>query len=46
MTIELDDVVRRLLDPLAHPQALGVTLLFAAILMICYLTITTREPAP
>jgi uncharacterized membrane protein len=42
----LGDVARRLLNPLAHPQALGVTVLFAAILMICYLTITLREPAP
>ena len=41
----LSDVVTRLADPLAHPQALGVTCLFAAILFVCYLALAPREPA-
>jgi hypothetical protein len=30
---------------LSHPQTIGVTLLFAAILFVCYLALTSREPA-
>ena len=41
----LSDVVTRLADPLAHPQALGVTCLFAAILFVCYVALAPREPA-
>jgi uncharacterized membrane protein len=40
----LTDVTTRLADPLAHPQALGVTCLFAAILFICYVALAPREP--
>jgi uncharacterized membrane protein len=39
------DVVVRLADPMQHPRTLGVTLLFAAILFVCYLAFTAREPA-
>ena len=42
----LGDLAHQLVDPLGNPQAVGVTFLFAAILMVCYLTITSREPAP
>jgi uncharacterized membrane protein len=41
----LSDVAVRLADPLSHPRTFGVTFLFAAILLICYLTLTSREPA-
>lgn len=41
----LGDVAVRLINPWNHPQALGVTCLFAAILLICYLTLTSRESA-
>jgi uncharacterized membrane protein len=33
------DVALRLADPWNHPGALGVTLLFAAFLLVCYLTL-------
>jgi uncharacterized membrane protein len=36
----LADVVIRLADPLNHPRTIGVTLLFAAFLLVCYLTFT------
>jgi len=39
------DVAIRLADPLSHPQTYGVTLLFAAILLVCYLAITSWETA-
>jgi uncharacterized membrane protein len=41
----LADVAIRLADPLQHPRTLGVTLLFAAILFVCYLAFAVREPA-
>lgn len=41
----LTDVTTRLADPLGHPQALGVTCLFAAILFVCYLALGPRERA-
>ncbi len=41
----LTDVAIRLADPLSHPRAVGVTFLFAAILFVCYLAFTPREPA-
>jgi len=40
----LTDVAVRLADPLAYPQAMGVTVLFAAILFVCYLALGAREP--
>ncbi len=36
----LTDVVIRLTDPWSHPGTFGVTLLFAAFLLVCYLTFT------
>jgi uncharacterized membrane protein len=39
----LADVTTRLADPLGHPQALGVTCLFAAILFVCYVALAPRE---
>jgi len=39
------DVATRLTHPWNHPQTLGVTALFAAILLVCYLTVAPREPA-
>jgi uncharacterized membrane protein len=39
------DVTARLADPLGHPQTFGVTILFAAILWVCYLALAPREPA-
>ena len=39
----LSDVVFRLVRPLEYPGAFGVTFLFAAILLVCYLTLTPRE---
>jgi uncharacterized membrane protein len=41
----LGDIAVRLADPLSHPQTFGVTFLFAAILFVCYLALTSREPA-
>jgi uncharacterized membrane protein len=41
----LADVAVRLADPLAHRQTFGVTFLFGAILFLCYLMLTSREPA-
>jgi uncharacterized membrane protein len=41
----LRDVAVRVTDPLTYPAAFGVTFLFAAILFICYLALTCREPA-
>jgi uncharacterized membrane protein len=42
----LADVALRLANPLQHPRTFGVTLLFAALLLVSYLTLTAREPAP
>ncbi|RME49591.1 MAG: DUF1361 domain-containing protein [Caldilineae bacterium] len=39
------DVALRLTDPLAHPGAVGVTVLFSAFLLVCYLTLTA-VPSP
>jgi uncharacterized membrane protein len=39
----LGDVAVRLADPLNYPRTLGVTLLFAALLFVCYLALTARE---
>jgi len=36
----LTDVAIRLVHPLSHLQTFGVTFLFAAFLLVCYLTIT------
>jgi uncharacterized membrane protein len=41
----LADVAVRLADPLSYPRTFGVTLLFAAILFVSYLTLTAREPS-
>lgn len=41
----LRDVAVRLAAPLSYPAAFGVTFLFAAIMLICYLAVTSREPA-
>jgi uncharacterized membrane protein len=41
----LGDVAIRVADPLAHPQTLGVTFLFAALLFVCYLALTSRDTA-
>ena len=41
----LADVVVRLANPLDHAQTYGVTLLFGAILFVCYLTLASRERA-
>ena len=41
----LGDVAVRVSDPLAHPQTLGVTLLFAGLLFVCYLALTARDTA-
>ncbi len=39
----LTDVAIRLIYPLNHPQTVGVTFLFAAFLLVCYLTITIGQ---
>jgi uncharacterized membrane protein len=39
----LGDVAVRVRDPLAHPQTLGVTLLYAALLLVCYVALTWRD---
>jgi uncharacterized membrane protein len=39
----LGDVAVRVVDPLSYPRTLGVTLLFAALLFVCYLAVTARE---
>lgn len=39
------DVAARVRDPLAHPQTLGVTFLYAALLLVCYVALTSRDPA-
>jgi len=39
----LADVAVRLANPLDHAQTYGVTLLFGAILLVCYLTFASRE---
>jgi uncharacterized membrane protein len=44
-TSVLNDVAIRLADPMSHPRTFGVTFLFAAILFVSYLTLTSREPA-
>jgi uncharacterized membrane protein len=36
----LADVIIRLSDPWNHPGALGVTFMFSAFLLVCYLTVT------
>ncbi|NLF12356.1 MAG: DUF1361 domain-containing protein [Anaerolineaceae bacterium] len=41
----LADVAVRLANPTDYAQTYGVTLLFAAILLVCYLTLTSREQA-
>jgi uncharacterized membrane protein len=41
----LGDVAVRVSDPMAHPQTLGVTFLFAALLFVCYLALTARDTA-
>jgi uncharacterized membrane protein len=41
----LRDVIVPLLNPWSHLRAFGVTFLFAAILLVCYLTLTLREPS-
>lgn len=41
----LADIAVRLAHPLDHAQTYGVTLLFAAILFVCYLTFASRERA-
>lgn len=41
----LADVATRLADPLSHPQTYGVTLLFAALLLVSYLALASRELA-
>ena len=41
----LGDVAVRLVDPLSYPRTFGVTLLFAALLFVCYLAVTSREAA-
>ncbi len=40
----LTDVATRLVNPWSHPGAFGVTLLFAAFLLVCYLTFTVTPP--
>lgn len=42
----LDDVAVRLRSPLAHPRAIGVTLLFAALMLACYLALTAGPHSP
>lgn len=42
----LYDVAVRLRSPLTHPRALGVTLLFAALLLVCYLGLTAGPKTP
>jgi uncharacterized membrane protein len=34
----LTDIIRQLSNPFSEPRAYGVTLLFAALLLLCYLT--------
>ena len=41
----LSDLAVRVTNPWDHPRVFGVTFLFAAILLVCYLTLTSREPA-
>ncbi|MCP4540890.1 MAG: DUF1361 domain-containing protein [Chloroflexi bacterium] len=41
----LRDIIVPLLNPWSHPRVFGVTFLFAAILLVCYLTMTLREPS-
>src|SRR5688500_11452759 len=36
----------RIFDPLDHPQAYGVTFMFAALLFACYATFTSASRAP
>jgi uncharacterized membrane protein len=38
--VVLADVLIQLADPLNYPRTLGVTFLFAAFLLVCYLTLT------
>lgn len=41
----MGDVVERLIHPLDHFQTFGFTFMFAAVLLVCYLVIASREPA-
>jgi uncharacterized membrane protein len=44
----LNDVMTRLANPFDHPQTFGVTFMFAAFLLVCYVTFTSvasRSPA-
>jgi uncharacterized membrane protein len=41
----LGDVAVRVADPLSHPQTIGVTVLFAALLWVCYLAVAPRQRA-
>lgn len=40
----LTDVAVQLANPLQHPRTIGVTVLFAAMLFVCYLAFAAREP--
>jgi uncharacterized membrane protein len=42
----LSDVLTQLASPRSHPGAFGVTLLFAAFLLVCYLTLTPLRSIP
>ncbi len=39
----LGDVAAHIIQPWNHPRTFGVTFLFAALMLICYLTITSSE---
>ena len=41
----LGDITIRLINPWNHPRTFGITFLFAALLLVCYLTLTPREPS-
>lgn len=40
----LADVAVRLANPMEHPRTFGVTLVFAALLFVCYLALSTNQP--
>lgn len=42
----LYDVAGRLRDPLGNPRTFGVTLLYAALMLVCYLALTAGPSAP
>jgi len=42
----LYDILGPLRSPLAHPRAIGVTLLFSALLLVCYLALTAGPRKP